>query len=435
MESELHQRGIVVAEDRLTIRHRDREGIYQCRVSFDLARDHRFLIDCLESVHELGIGIGPMPRDALFVKVLPGAEPIECGIFEMEQKLIGEGASVHVKLLPQGTNRVADYGLPVVRINAGIANLHRYWFGGPKRLSFSLEGGGWLFNFMPVGDETLLYPSQAQDESYAFTHHLDLRKADSDAFSCSEAEQALDTLSTFLSFCAERWVCPALVVGFDNEGTAAMEDWGSRMLDARREPNNWLDRDHGGAMVEVFPGFWHLMEDPMWKKTVRTAVYWYVRADTNHVGPDGAIVLMQAALERLAWHVLVQRHRAVSEEGFSRKLPTADRIRLLLHTCSIPLDFPAELADLGLSAPAQRWKDGPEAFVSVRNRIVHPREQQKPISERGYYEALQLGKWYLELVLLRSCGFAGQYSRRLKIPRYVGEVEAVPWANPVSATP
>src|ERR1700686_2583666 len=108
-----------------------------------------------------------------------------------------------------------------------------------------------------------------------------------------------------------------------------MEDWGSRMLDARREPKNWLDRDHGDAMIEVFPGFWRLMEDPVWRNAVRTAVYWYVRADTNHVGPDGAIILMQAALERLAWHVLVQQHRVVSEEVFSRKLPTADRIRLL----------------------------------------------------------------------------------------------------------
>jgi hypothetical protein len=370
--------------------------------------------------------------DALFVRALPGAEPIECGIFEMEQKLIGEGASVHVKLSPQGANRVVDYGLPTVRINAGIANLHQYWFGGPKRLSFSLEGGAWLFKFAPVGDETLLYPSQAQDSSYSFTHNLELRKSDGGTFSCSEAEQALNTLSTFLSFCAERRICPALVVGFDEAGTTAMEDWGTRMLDAKGEPKNWLDRDHGVAMIEVFPGFWRLMEDPVWRKAVRTAVYWYVRADTNHVGPDGAIVLMQAALERLAWHVLVQQHHAVSEEAFSRKLPTADRIRLLLHTCSIPLDFRAELADLGGSAPAQGWKDGPEAFVSVRNRIVHPREQLKPMGGRAYYEALQLGKWYLELVLLRSCGFTGQYSCRLKIPRYVGNVEPVPWAKPVS---
>jgi hypothetical protein len=352
----------------------------------------------------------------------------------MGQKLIGEGARVHVKLLPQGTNRVVDYGLPVVRINAGIANLHQYWFGGPKRLSFSLEGGAWLFRFSPVGDETLLYPCQAQDQSYSFTHNLELRRTGGEEFSCSEAEQALATLSTFLSFCTERWVCPLLVVGFDEAGGVAMEDWGARMLDARREPTNWLDRDHGGAMAEVFPGFWRLMEDPLWREAVRSAVYWYVRADTNHVGPDGAIVLMQAALERLAWHVLVQQHRAVSEEAFSKKLPTADRIRLLLHTCSIPLDFPAELAGLGGAAFARRWKDGPEAFVSIRNRIVHPRERLKPVGGRAYYEALQLGKWYLELVLLRSCGFAGQYSCRLKIPRYVGNVEAVPWAKLVSTT-
>jgi len=56
-------------------------------------------------------------------------------------------------------------------------------------------------------------------------------------------------------------------------------------------------------MVEAFPGFARLMLHADWKEAVRTAVYWYVRADTNHVGPDGAIILLQAALERLAWHI------------------------------------------------------------------------------------------------------------------------------------
>jgi hypothetical protein len=430
VESELDRRGMVVAEGQFIIRHRDREGTYQCRVTFDLARDHPFLIECLESAHELGIG--PTPMDTFFVRVLPSAEPIECGLFEMVQKLTGEGADVQIKLRLQGANRVVDYGLPIVRINAAIANLHQYRFRGPKSLSFCLEGGGWLFKFTPVGDETFLYPCQSQDKSQSFTHSLELRKSDGGTFSCSEAERALYTLSTFLSFCTERWVCPSLIVGFDGGGAVAMEDWGSRMLDARHEPTNWLDRDHGSAMTEVFAGFWRLVEDPAWREAVRTAVYWYVRADTNHVGPDGAIVLIQAALERLAWHIVVQQHRAVSEEAFSRRLPTADRIRLLLDTCSIPLEFPAELVDLGGSAPGQRWKDGPEAFVNVRNRIVHPRERLRPIGGRAYYEALQLGKWYIELVLLRSCGFAGQYSRRLKIPRYVGDVEIVPWAKAVS---
>lgn len=417
--------GIVVAEGNFSIRYRNREGSYPCRVTFDLTRDHHFVIECLESVHELRID--PMPKEAFFVTVSPSVEPIECLIVDIRSRIVGEDQCSHLTLSPRGGKSTVCYGSRICRLYAGIPNFFQYWFGGPRKLDFRLKGGDWVFEFTPVGDETLLYPSQIQNDRYSFTHYLEVQKNEGEQFSCAEAMQAIDTLSIFLRFCSEHWICPVLIVGLDESGKVAMEDWGTGKVDPRCDPTNWLDRDHGNVMAEVLPGFWRLLEDPLWRDAVRTAVYWYVRADTNHVGPDGAIILIQAALERLAWHVLVQQRHAVSELGFTRKLQTADRIRLLLDACSIPLEFPPELADLHNSAPAQA--DGSEAFVSVRNRLVHPRERQKPMVGRAYYEALQLGKWYLELVLLHSCGFNGQYSRRLKIPRWVGEVEVVPWAR------
>jgi hypothetical protein len=206
-----------------------------------------------------------------------------------------------------------------------------------------------VFEFTPVGEKTFLYPPEIQNESYALSHHLLLRKASGAAFSCFEAQQALDTLCIFLRFCAERWVAPAMVVGADSAGLAVMEDWGSPKVDAVDTPRNWLDRDHGGAMSEIFPEFSRLMEDLQWRETIRTAVYWYLRADTNHVGPDGAIILLQAALENLAWHILVRHRRAISEDGFL-KLPAADQLRLLLDSCSIPLQGTALLTRLSAAA-------------------------------------------------------------------------------------
>jgi hypothetical protein len=75
------------------------------------------------------------------------------------------------------------------------------------------------------------------------------------------------------------------------------------------------------------------------------------------------------------------------------------------------------------------WVDGPQAFVAVRNQIVHPQKRKRIRDGRAYYEALQLGKWYLEMVLLKSFGFKGQYSNRMRIPRWTGEVEVVPWGR------
>jgi hypothetical protein len=186
-------------------------------------------------------------------------------------------------------------------------------------------------------------------------------------------------------------------------------------------------------MAKMFPAFAHLMEDAEWRETIRTAVYWYVRGNTNHVGPDGAIILIQTALERLAWHILVRVRHSISERDFG-DLPAAGQLRLVLDACSVPLDLPSKLGELTKVAVGQKgeqdWVDGPQTFVSVRNQIVHPGKRKRVKGGRALYETLQLGKWYLELILLRSCGFNGSYACRLNIPMYVGGVEPVPWALP-----
>jgi len=207
-----------------------------------------------------------------------------------------------------------------------------------------------------------------------------------------------------------------------------MQEWGTALVDSGKGHSGWLDEHYGAVIADVFPGFSNLMQDDEWRKTIRTAVYWYVRSDTNSVGPDGAIVLVQAALERLAWHILIKVRRAISEDGFSR-LAAADQLRLVLNACSIPSELPGVLVELGSAAKAENWADGPKAFVAVRNQIVHPVKRQKVKGGRAFFEALQLGKWYLELILLKSFRFNGDYACRLNIPRWVGSVEPVPWAK------
>lgn len=247
-------------------------------------------------------------------------------------------------------------------------------------------------------------------------------------FSCSEAHDKLRDLCTFLSFCHGHWVSTALTYGFNEQGNVGMEEWGTRQVSRWSIGTNWLDGHHGKCMVELFPGFMKLMaasED--WKAAIHHAVYWYVRADVNLIGPDGACVLLQAALERLAWHVLVRERRSLSEEGFS-KLPAADQLRLLLSALSIPLALPPGLVELQRSAKELNWVDGPQAFVEIRNRIVHPPKRAQQPKGLPYYDAYRLAKWYLELAVLSACGYMGVYSNRTLEHCWVGEVERVPWA-------
>jgi len=335
---------------------------------------------------------------------------------------------LYLTLWPFG-EAVVERGSDLVKVDAALVNFNQYHMGPGQTIRLNDEI--WEFELTPAGESTE-YPAEIQNESFFLSHHLLLRRRDVQLFSWAQAQRCLEKLSTFLSFCADRSVAPALIRGYDRSGQPVIQDLRTPRVDPFEKHVSWLDEYHGSAMSEAFPTFASLMEDDEWRDAIRGAVYWYVRANTNLVGPDGAIVLIQTALERLAWHVLVRARRSLSGRDFS-DLPAAAQLRLLLDTCSVTLDLPSELGELTKVATGQKgeqdWVDGPQAFVAVRNQIVHPGKRRRVQGGQAFYEALQLGKWYLELVLLRSFRFNGNYACRLNIPMHVGNVEPVPWVK------
>ena len=157
--------------------------------------------------------------------------------------------------------------------------------------------------------------------------------------------------------------------------------------------------------------------------------YWYVLANDGASGIDASIILAQAALERLCWTVYVGTNGGLSKAGFKR-LPAADQLRLLLARAGMPLSIPDELQELRKLARKSNW-DGADAFVNLRNSLVHPGQTKEADFYAGNVglEAWHLGMWYLELILLHLFDYNGVYSLRLKPGGWVGDVENVPWLN------
>jgi len=56
----------------------------------------------------------------------------------------------------------------------------------------------------------------------------------------------------------------------------------------------------------------------------------------------------------------------------------------------------------------------------------HPEHKRRDKFGKVYYDAWNLGLWYLEMSMLAICGYSGSYGNRLK-RRWVGEIEKVPW--------
>ena len=133
------------------------------------------------------------------------------------------------------------------------------------------------------------------------------------------------------------------------------------------------------------------------------------RSNSTAAGVDGAIILTQAAFELLAWQMLVQDSKLLSEDNF-RSLNAEGQIRVLLGRLGIPLAIPVGLVELLKIAKELNRSCGPHALVAIRNQLVHPskkRGKAQGAKEYPYYESWLLGLHLLELCILRLCHYEG----------------------------
>ncbi len=267
---------------------------------------------------------------------------------------------------------------------------------------------------------------------YAITHVGYIERDDNDLFRFADVEPQLKAVGWLLSFSRGAWAFPSLLVGTDATEVVISESWQCGHIAPMQSFTSWLD-DGSSSGLTILSGLHSRLNDELWREPVEFALHWYlVCNDVGHTSIEGAIILQQAAFELLAWTLLVQDRRILSEDG-AQKLPASDKLRLLLSECEIPLSIDDGLEALIAVAKEYNWSDGPSATTEIRNALVHANPDKRArILSRGVdcrRDAWTLGQWYLELVLLRLCGYTGSYSNRLRRGGWKGdEVEPVPWS-------
>ena len=228
---------------------------------------------------------------------------------------------------------------------AVVINFAPYWMGNPQSLNFTLEALGWKAHFVAVTDMSLEIPQFNSDDEFKATHQVEFSREDGSGFTGLQAQDFMWKLSLFLSFCRGHWVAHSLMVRLDENGEKALEQWGTGRTSIWRQPSGWLDEHNGSCIGQLYEKFVAKLQQETWLDAIKHVVYWFTRADTNNVGPDGACLLLQAALERLAWHIIVRERNAISAKGF-QDLTAADQLRLVLNMLSIPTTIPSGLAKL-----------------------------------------------------------------------------------------
>lgn len=423
---------ILVSEEEFEVQWNKRDLEVIGRVTFHLARNPQIRIEtsALEW-DELAHGL-PRLEDKYVLRVKSSGQQIDVLAIGMPTEF-GEKLKLSWHFVPQTIPVLIDTRARLQTVVFGIVNFGQFCtqeLGEPglRKDHLQLKGGGWKVLISPRSQGQLGEIAAAESAFHRVTHTAVLTRDGGSEFSAQEAHNALEDLSSFLSFCRGRDIAPAFVKGFDVHGRLSMQEWGTRFVDAYSDRTTWMENLNAQELVNAFPGFMRLISNQEWRDALASAVYWYSRTNGAAAGVDGSLVLAQAAFEGLAWEVVVRDKELISSDGFGR-LPAADQLRLMLRQCGIPLDIPSGLKELISAAKGFNWENGAQALVETRNSIVHAgKKRGMKRANMPVYDAWRLAQWYLELVLLKLFDFNGRYCNRTLERRYPGQVESVPWA-------
>jgi len=299
------------------------------------------------------------------------------------------------------------------------------------RSEFAAEGWSIILDGVPARESV-------EDEleatgGYGITHTGWIERTDKSSFRANELDGLLDDLFWFFSFCRGFKTGPVLV---EMHGKGRFKRWlymSCPIIEPWRPQILWFSPVQFGVLESVFHGYLRRVRNRMWTKPIKNAIHWYLGVHDQAGAIDGAIIFGQVAMEMLGWTLLVDEKRYISSEGYG-KLPAADKMRLLLSACRIPLEIPSKLSDLVKTAKAENWSDGPQCVAEIRNAIVHSNPKKSQRLDRASFQSKgdtwQLCLWYLELTLLWLFDYGGKYDSRMGSGQWRGQnVQRVPWAK------
>ena len=252
-----------------------------------------------------------------------------------------------------------------------------------------------------------------QEGGYAVTHTGSIQRFDRETFCVKDAENILRGLRAFLSFARGSACGLTLVKAIAQDDREMILEWGTSYVEPWRARSAWLPLiDGGDSLSQLFPGFWSLYTDEDWSDTICMAIDWYLNGNNGpfHVG----IILVQAALESMCYKILGKKTKA--EEDLRKSLNKIGIDKQIPESCQHLKDFSTQ--KVKQEKGNNYMGDGPEAIVQIRNDLVHAKKNYDRLSADAQMDALRLGLWYIELILLRKVEYYGRYMNR---PRVAGE--------------
>lgn len=278
---------------------------------------------------------------------------------------------------------------------------------------------------------------------YAITYVATLQKSNKDLFSQDEASIVLEALHYYLSFLVGSWVSPILPTGYTASDEVIFLQTVHYKTTSFKQVSSWFPFSRTEALSSLFSEFMKLWDNPDWNESLRILISLYV--ESNHPKfVEQSLLLVQSAFELLAWLVFVQKEKVVTSNNQWKQKSnnTKKMLRELFLYFKIPCEIPASVdgfytftLEQLIREDSEAYKectDAPSTVVEIRNRIIHPRkiagyDSIFKFSEETRVQAAFLSSWQLEMCLLNLFKYQGVYSNRLKLGRYDGDYDDLPW--------
>ena len=288
---------------------------------------------------------------------------------------------------------------------------------GYQRCDFiKLQASSWVIEVRSLKNTPEVIGRVRAHGGYGLTHEGSIRRSDWKSFSVNQVSPLLELLRLFLSFARGANCGLTLVVGMNDKGQRVWETWSASRPSPWSGERSWFDHKHGMTLAELFPGFYRRLWKAPGHLPLTMALHWYLLSNETR-SLEGSIVLTQAALERLSQELVEAKGNR--KEG----VWIADA----LNEAGIPVMIPSELQKLKELANSMTFQHGPHTLVMMRNNLIHSQMEFETLPGDIYFQARELGLWYVELLLLRIFDYRGNHGNRLS-QEWRGEVELVPWA-------
>ncbi|WP_226391013.1 hypothetical protein [Penaeicola halotolerans] len=246
--------------------------------------------------------------------------------------------------------------------------------------------------------------------------------------SSSELANLKNYLFRFLSFINGFWTGPLFYSGLQ-KGVKRWTDYTAYQYDSYKTTPSWIVNYYPNINA-LFTEFSSKLEEGKSQKFLINILHWYIEANKLSGAVEGAIIMLQTALEYVFNFWIVEEGKLLFAGNDVKNLYASNKIRLILAQINFPLEIPSELYNTHQFLKDNNLNnyDGPRLITDVRNKIIHSSSEDNrnnvEYTSGVLLEVHKLSITYLELSILKYLNYQNSYRDRFN---GYNSFKPVPW--------